>query len=221
MGNRLADPDRQHVLGTVNRVIDAVAHEDRWSIARRCTGQLLEELLSGIHELTLTPQDSVDLVGFAGVPIVAVDDGIAVAIGGVEQTAHQPPAPIVAVLTASSERPSTWLVASLDVRAAVDADLQRALQFGALPESDDTQLIAAHSPLDARAAAIDWDNPELVFRTAASGTVTVRDALKELDEFDRQPWPWLADECPTFAGLFPRTRHPELLREPFRHLGAL
>lgn len=44
MGNRLADPRRQHVLATAAQLLDAIARRDRWSIARRATGPLLDDL---------------------------------------------------------------------------------------------------------------------------------------------------------------------------------
>ncbi|MGX7729338.1 hypothetical protein ACWPOB_08680 [Rhodococcus sp. 2H158] len=46
----------------------------------------------------------------------------------------------------------------------------------------------------------------------ADGTVTVADALAEPAEWDRNAWPWIADDCALWCGLHRRARHPELAR---------
>ncbi len=133
--------------------------------------------------------------------------------GGVCSSTGRDPIPVAAVLVASTAAPRTWLVASLDIATAVHNDFQRAIQHGRFSETIDADIIARHSPLDTRAAAIDWDDPTVVLRKSSNGTTTVADALSELAEWDQRAWTWIADECPTFGGLYLRARHPELVRQ--------
>jgi hypothetical protein len=41
---------------------------------------------------------------------------------------------------------------------------------------------------------------------------TVADAVAEPAEWDRNAWPWIADDCALWCGLHLRARHPELVR---------
>ncbi|UOT01582.1 hypothetical protein MPY17_21555 [Rhodococcus opacus] len=150
-----------------------------------------------------------------GAPVAVVeDDDTAVVLGGVRTSAEgADPIPVAAVLVASTASPRTWLVASLDIAAATDNDFQRAIQHGRFSETIDADIIARHSPLDTRAAAIDWDDPTVVLRKSSIGTTTVADALSELAKWDQRAWTWIADERVMFGGLYLRARHPELVRQ--------
>ncbi|TQC42096.1 hypothetical protein EEB14_50750 [Rhodococcus sp. WS4] len=214
MRNRLADPRRQHVIGAVSQLVDGIARQDRWTIARRSTGQLLDHLLSHSGDPAFTYRSGSCSLGVDGAPVAVVeDDDTAVVLGGVRSSTGRDPIPVAAVLVASTAAPRTWLVASLDIATAVDNDFQRAIQHGRFSETIDADIIARHSPLDTRAAAIDWDDPTVVLRKSSNGTTTVADALSELAEWDQRAWTWIADECPTFGGLYLRARHPELVRQ--------
>lgn len=175
MRNRLADPRRQRVIATVSQLVDGIARQDRWTIARRSTGPLLDQLLSHSGDPAFTYRSGNSCLGVDGAPIVVVeDDDTAVVLGGVRSSAQHDPIPVAAVLVASTAAPHPWLVASLDIAAAVDNDFQRAIQHGRLSETIAADVIARHSPLDMRAAAIDWDNPTGVLRTSHRGTTTRR-----------------------------------------------
>ncbi|MGU3432620.1 hypothetical protein ACNHUS_06340 [Actinomycetes bacterium M1A6_2h] len=100
----------------------------------------------------------------------------------------------------------------------LDNAFQRRVQREEFAIDADLDIIAGHCPLDARAASIDWDDDSEVLRHTDTGEVTVADARAEAATWPRQSWHWLADECHTFAGLYYRGRHPELVREfPQRH----
>jgi hypothetical protein len=214
MRNRLADRRRQRVIATVSQLVDGIARQDRWMIARRSTGRLLDQLLSHSGDPEFTYPGWSSCLGVDGAPVAVVeDDDAAVVLGVVRSSAQHDPIPVAAVLVASTAAPRTWLVASLDIATAVDNDFQRAIQHGRFSEAIDADIIARRNPLDRRAAAIDWDDPTVVLRTSPHGTTTVGDALSELAEWDQRAWTWLADECPSFGGLYLRARHPELVRQ--------
>jgi hypothetical protein len=214
MRNRLADRRRQRVIATVSQLVDGIARQDRWMIARRSTGRLLDQLLSHSGDPEFTYPGGSSCLGVDGAPVAVVeDDDAAVVLGVVRSSAQHDPIPVAAVLVASTAAPRTWLVASLDIATVVDNDFQRAIQHGRFSETIDADIIARHRPLDRRAAAIDWDDPTGVLRTSHRGTTTVADALSELAEWDQRAWTWLADECPSFGGLYLRARHPELVRQ--------
>ncbi|MFC4604162.1 hypothetical protein [Rhodococcus kronopolitis] len=208
------DPRRVGALYTVELLLEAISTGNRWSIARRATGPLLGQLLAadgsgGSHPHVLgTPR-----LSLTAHPLAVVDDDVAVVLGAVTERTRPDPTPLVAVLIRSTVDPRHWLVAALETTAEIAEDTRRAAVLGEYTESADAATIAAHSPLDPEAAAIDWDDPTVVLRAHANGTVTVADALAHLAEFDRSAWPWLADEGVTFGGLYLRARHPELVRE--------
>lgn len=139
--------------------MDGIARQDRWTIARRWTGRLLEQLLPHSGDRVFAVPSESSCLG-----------------------------------------------------AAVDNDFPRAIQQSRFTETIDADIIARHSPLDTRAAAIDWDDPTAVLHTSSNGTTTVADALTELAEWDQRAWTWIADECAMFGGLYLRARHPELVR---------
>lgn len=214
MRNRLADPRRQRVIATVSQLVDGIARQDRWTIARRSTGWLLDHLLSNSDNPAFVLRGQELCLGVDGAPIAVVEDeDVAVVSEPVRSAIERAPIPVAAVPVASTAAPRTWLVASLDIATAVDNDFQRAIQHGRFSESIDADIIAGHSPLDRRAAAIDWDDSTVVLRQSATGTTTVADALAELAEWDQGAWMWLADECLTFARRYLRARHPELVRQ--------
>ncbi|MGW6376140.1 hypothetical protein ACWFRB_08765 [Rhodococcus sp. NPDC055112] len=134
-------------------------------------------------------------------------------IGTLTAPTERDPIPFVAVLIASTADPLWWRVEALDTTAEIDRDIRVATVRGESTESDDTAIIAQHSPLDPKAAAIDWNDPTVVLRTHTNGVYTVADALTDLANFDRSAWPWLADEGVTFMGWYLRARHPGLVRE--------
>jgi hypothetical protein len=212
--SRNRDPKRQHAFAIVEQLLDAIAKSDRWSIARRTTGQLLERLLAAEDSGDPHPCPRLRTagLGLAEHPLAVVDDEVAVVIGTVTGQRDQEPIPVVAVLVVSPIDPRSWLVAALETSVALDTDSRIATVLGNFTEDADIAIIARHSPLDPKAVAIDWTDSTVVLRRHAHGTVTVADVLTELSR-DRSIWPWLADDCVSFAGLYLRATHPELVRE--------
>ncbi|MDG3009589.1 hypothetical protein G4X40_05460 [Rhodococcus sp. D2-41] len=211
-------PERFQVLTVVELLLEAVRDGDRWSIARRATGPLLRQLLSAESEPAYARLRDATLRGLAANPVAAVDGDHAVVMGAVTGSDHGP-IPLVAILIRADG--DSWLVAELDTSAAVDPGRLMAAALGRArdredPTSTDARIIADASPLDPRAAAIDWDDPTEVIRTTADGPITVADALADLPKFGRSCWTWLADDGVMFLGLYLRARHPELVREPDR-----
>lgn len=213
---RNKDPRRSGMCGIVGQVLEAIAEGDRWSMARRTTGRFLERLLaageSG-HSHPCPRLRDAPRVGMSENPLAVVDDDVAVVIGTLIAPAEREPIPFVAVLIASTADPLWWRVAALDTTAEIDRDIRVATVLGESTESDDTAIIAQYSPLDPKAAAIDWNDPTVVLRTETNGVHTVADTLADLANFDRSAWPWLADEGVTSMGWYLRARHPELVRE--------
>lgn len=200
------------VVGTVDLLIEAIQLRDRWQIARNTTGTLLEELLAGDDDHRFFSSDEISHRGLQGAPISVADDRTAIVVGTVPTGSGHSSVPITAVLIAGSVQPRRWLVAALDFKMTVDTDFQRRVQFGAFSEDEDLAVIAAHEPLDAEAAAIDWGDPTAILRDNETGTVTVADAVAELLKWDRSAWPWLAADRIMFSSLYLRAKHPELVR---------
>ena len=197
----------------VEQLLEAIATGDRWSIARRATGRFLEQLLAAEDsgDPHPCPRFRAAGLGLTEHPLAVVDDAAAVVIGTVTGRNDQDPIPLVAVLVVSATDPRSWLVAALDANGAIDTDSRTAAVLGKYTEEADTSILARHSPLDPKAVAIDWNDSTAVLRKHAHGTVTVADALADLPG-DRSIWPWLADDCVTFSGLYLRAAHPELVR---------
>jgi hypothetical protein len=210
--NRL---DKAHHRGGlaahVGLLIDAIAHRDRWRIARRATGDLLDELLSGAYD-DVYGEPGTD-VGLDGAPVVMVDDGMAVVIaaargGGIEQ-----PVPVCALLTQSSNPDHGWLVGALTQEHLLDNSFQRRVQHNEFTPEEDAAIIAGHMPLDEEAASIDWNDDATIVRRVPSALITVADARSEAEEMPRERWAWEADNRYSFAALYLRASHPELVRE--------
>lgn len=213
---RNSDHRRLGVNLTVESLLAAIADNDRWSIARRSTGPLLRDLLNAgaagahLHSGPLGAR----YIALGGHPLTAVDDGVAILIGVVTGLATPGELPITAVLIRRDESARHWLVASLDVGRPTPTDVRHAVVRGTLSEPDDLEIIGAAAPLDARAAAFDWDDPATILRNFDDRPPhTVADMHLDLAEFGRAAWPWLADEAPSFAGLFLRATHPNLVRD--------
>lgn len=135
-------------------------------------------------------------MGLGGAPVVVIDGNVAF---------------VVAPVTNSGSRSVVRGVA--DSGPDADNEFQRRVQHEAFPIDADLDIIAAHGPLDVRAASIDWDDGSVILRRSDTGMVTVADARAEAATWSRESWHWLADEVHTFTGLYLRGRHPELVRE--------
>lgn len=185
-------------------------------MARRATGPLLEQLLSGDHDDTFgTASETERSVGLGGAPVVVIDGNVAIVVAPVTNSGSRSVAAVTALLirasTTGTVRP--WFVASLTRDQMLDNEFQRRVQHEAFPIDADLAIIAAHGPLDVRSASIDWDDDSVIVRSSDTGVVTVADARAEAATWSRESWHWLADEAHTFAGLYLRGCHPELVRE--------
>lgn len=212
--NRLAAPSgRGGIAALVSILVDAIAHRDRWAIARRATGDLLDDLLAGAYDEMYGEQPHpTDRVSLDGAPVVMVDDGMALVIGTVNGTHLPAPVPVTALLVQSTTG-RHWFVAALTHERITDPDFQRAVQYRRFDETADLDIIARHAPLDHEAAAIDWDDSSVVISRPGNPVVTVGDAIAEAQTWQRASWHWLADERQIFASIYMRGRHPELVRE--------
>ncbi|MBY4213542.1 hypothetical protein HQO42_18530 [Rhodococcus fascians] len=166
-------PGRGGLVAHVSVLVEAIARGDRWAVARRATGPLLEQLLSGDFDDTFGTASESDTTG--------------------------------------TVRP--WFVASLTQYQMLDNEFQRRVQHESFPIDADLDIIAAHGPLDVRAASIDWDDDSVILRRSDTGVVTVAEARAETATWPCKSWHWLADEAHTFTGLYLRGCHPELVRE--------
>ncbi|MBY6540324.1 hypothetical protein HQ325_16745 [Rhodococcus sp. BP-349] len=113
--NRLGRPHRRgEFVAPVSVLIDAIAHRDRWTIARLATGELLDEALGGTYNDAFgrSGQDA-ESVRLDGAPVVMVDDGMAVVIGAATGTNLSEPVPVCALLVESRTPGRGWLVAAL------------------------------------------------------------------------------------------------------------
>lgn len=211
MNRFAADRRIGSLIHCVNIIIFAIARLDRWQMARHSTGPLLERLLVGDYDGLFAVDHEYLRRGLDGAPIAVADDRVALVVGLVPNLTGNDPIPVTAVLVARGN-PERWLVAAIDFDSAVDIGFQRRVQHGSFSEEEDLAVIAAHEPLDREAVAIDWDDSAAVLREHEGGCYTVADALAELADFGRPEWPWMADECHMFAGLYLRAKHPELVR---------
>lgn len=215
--NRLAmRTGRGGLVAHVDVLVEAIARGDRWAVARRATGPLLEQLLSGDYDDTFgTSAESDRSVGLGGAPVVLIDGNVAIVVAPVTNSGSGSVGAVTALLIRSST-PGTerrWFVASLTQDQMLDNEFQRRVQHESFPIDADLDIIAAHGPLDAHAASIDWDDDSVILRRSDTGVVTVADARAEAATWSRESWHWLADEAHTFAGLYLRGCHPELVRE--------
>ncbi|MGF0312262.1 hypothetical protein [Rhodococcus sp. IEGM1428] len=78
--NRLAvRTGRGGLVAHVSVLVDAIAGGDRWAVARRATGPLLEQLLSGENDDTFGRAAEFDRsVGLGGAPVVVIDGSVAI-----------------------------------------------------------------------------------------------------------------------------------------------
>ncbi|OZF06088.1 hypothetical protein CH300_12815 [Rhodococcus sp. 15-1154-1] len=213
MENRFREDRRLgSFIAAVTTLVQAVARRDRWQIARKSTGPLLRDLLAGRYDDVFVVDVHGELPWLDDVPIAVADDRVAVVVGSIPASSESGPISITAVLV-SRDSPRRWLVAALNFELVADRDFQKQVQFGMFDEEEDLAAIAAHGPLDAEAAAIDWDDPTVVLRFDEKVRCTVADAVADLNNFDRSAWSWLAADCITFGGMYLRARHPELVRE--------
>ncbi|MBY4130144.1 hypothetical protein HQO83_17250 [Rhodococcus fascians] len=207
---------RGGLVARVSILVEAIARGDRWAVARRATGPLLEQLLSGDYDDTFgTASESDRSVSLGGAPVVVIDGNVAIVVAPVTNSGSGSVGSVTALLirasTTGTVRP--WFVASLTQDQMLDHEFQRRVQHESCPIDADLDIIAAHGPLDVRAASIDWDDDSVILRHSDTGVVTVADALAEAATWSRESWHWLADEAHTFTGLYLRGRHPELVRE--------
>ncbi len=215
--NRLAvRTGRGGLVAHVSVLVEAIARGDRWAVARRATGPLLEQLLSGDFDDTFgTASESDRSVGLGGAPVVVIDGDVAIVVAPVTNSGSGSAGAVTALLIRASATGTVrpWFVASLTQDQMLDNEFQRRVQHEAFPIDADLDIIAAHGPLDVRAASIDWDDDSVILRRSDTGVVTVADARAEAATWSRESWHWLADEAHTFTGLYLRGRRPELVRE--------
>ncbi|QII07259.1 hypothetical protein BH93_19510 [Rhodococcoides fascians A25f] len=221
--NRLGSgTGRGGFIALVGQLVDAIDRQDRWAVARRATGRLLDELLSGQYgEYFGVPTTSAECLGLDNAPVVLVDDGLAIVTAPVMRRHVGVVGAVSALLVQAEGRDGPWLVASLTQNTLLDSAFRGRVQHEAFEIDADLEIIAAHGPLDARASSIDWVDGSVILRQSDTGVTTVADARAEAATWPRESWHWLADDGLTFAGLYLRRCHPELVREfPHRRAGG-
>lgn len=195
--NRLAAATgRGGMVAHVSILVEAIARGDRWAVARRATGPLLEQLLSGDFDDTFgTASESDRSVGLGGAPVVVIDENVAIVVAPVTNSGSGSVGAVTALLirasTTGTVRP--WFVASLTQDQMLHNEFQRRVQHESFPIDADLDIIAAHGPLDARAASIDWDDDSVILRRSDTGVVTVADARAEAATWPRESWHWLTN----------------------------
>ena len=204
-------------IALVGQLVDAIDRRDRWAIARRATGPLLDELLSGeYNEHFGLPTTLAEPLGLDGAPVVLVDDGLAIVTAPVMRRHVGVVGAVSALLVQTEGDNGPWFAASLTQDTLLDSAFRRRVQHEAFEIDADFEIIAAHSPLDARASSIDWDDDSVILRHSDTGVTTVADVRAQAATWPRESWHWLADDGLTFTGLLLRGCHPELVRD-FQH----
>lgn len=229
LGDRAVTPNRLGsgtgrggFIALVGQLVDAIDRQDRWAVARRATGPLLDELLSGqCDEYFGVPTTSRECLGLDNAPVVLVDDGLAIVTAPVMRRHVGVVGAVSALLVQAGGGDGPWLVVSLTQDTLLDSAFRRRVQHEAFEIDADLEIIAAHGPLDARASSIDWDDGSVILRQSDTGVTTVADARAEAATWPRGSWHWLADDAVTVTGLYLRGCYPELVREfPHRRAGG-
>ncbi|WP_377452051.1 hypothetical protein [Rhodococcoides fascians] len=137
-------------IALVGQLVDAIDRRDRWAIARRATGPLLDELLSGeYNEHFGLPTTLAEPLGLDGAPVVLVDDGLAIVTAPVMRRHVGVVGAVSALLVQAEGDNGPWFAASLTQDTLLDSAFRRRVQHEAFEIDADFEIIAAHNPLDA------------------------------------------------------------------------
>ncbi|MDZ7910235.1 MAG: hypothetical protein U5O16_00055 [Rhodococcus sp. (in: high G+C Gram-positive bacteria)] len=209
-------------IALVGQLVDATDRRDRWAVARRATGQLLDELLSGEYDDYFgLRRASAQPLGLGDAPIVLVDDGLAMVTAPVMRRHVGVVGNVSALLVQAEGGHGPWFAASLTQDTLLDRGFCKRVQHEAFEIDADAEIIAAHGPLCSLASSIDWDDDSVILRHNDIGVTTVADVRAEAATWPRGSWHWLADDAVTLTGLYLRRCHPELVREfPHRRTGG-
>jgi len=121
LGGRAVTPNRLGYgtgrggfIALVGQLVDAIDRRDRWAIARRATGPLLDELLSGeYNEHFGLPTTLAEPLGLDGAPVVLVDDGLAIVTAPVMRRHVGVVGAVSALLVQAEGDNGPWFAASL------------------------------------------------------------------------------------------------------------